>query len=114
MRKALYGALTGFCLGAVLGYVSYCVAYEEGIYFSRLITYSPFVPTSPSGSVSLGENRWFSAYGLVGIVHGGGLAAIAGAIIGGVGAIVGAIRENRRLALLLERQQTVPEKEHHA
>jgi hypothetical protein len=88
MRKAMMGALTGFCLGAVVGYVAY-MAYEvrEGwTLWSQRSTWRSMV----------GEKEWISYYGLVGIVTGGGLAAIAGAVIGAAGAIVQAIRETRR------------------
>lgn len=113
MRKAATGALAGLCLGAVLGYLAYSAADEERS-GSGWTFYTPYTTvTPPSTSVSPGKRQWISAYGLVGIIHGGGLAAVAGAVIGGAGAVVEAIRENRRLRLSLEREQTIPEKERH-
>ena len=104
MRKATAGALIGLCLGAVLGYVAFSAAYDNEI--GGWTFYSPYttVPALPGAGLQP-ERPWFSLYGLVGIVHGGGLAAIAGAVIGGVGAIVEAIRENRRFGFPRESQQ---------
>jgi hypothetical protein len=89
MMKALMGALTGFCLGAVLGYFSYSVAYDEKVPGGWTV-YAPGRGTLPGGK------QWVSPVGLVGMVHGGGLAAIVGAVIGAAGAIVEAVRESRR------------------
>src|SRR5262245_13931120 len=111
MRKAVTGALAGLCLGAVLGYVLYSVAYDDRSILSGWTAYGPYSTQVASPS---GQTRWFSTHGLIGMLLGGGLAAIAGAVIGGTGAVVEAIRETRRLALSLERQQMPHEKEHHA
>jgi hypothetical protein len=92
MRSALIGAVAGWLIGGMLAGALYCVGHGLIEGSSGFTFYSPYTSSTASTGPS---TRQLVGYVLVGVVFGGGPGAAAGAVVGGVKAVLVGIREHR-------------------
>jgi len=97
VKQALVGTLLGFVVGAVLGGFFYSLAYRDYEASGGKTIYYPF--TSDEKKEDANKRPWIPIYAWSGVLIGGGLGAVTGSVVGGVGAIVRAIKEAKRSGL---------------